>query len=143
MFPGSGTRSDPYRCSPITQEYLSAAVEASWKGTHNGAPPDSTTRSYWTDKSNHPEEYSDNIWRQGWNRYWETRARPDNDGSANPKLGDLPAEYQPDNQPIPPEPIPPTPDTINEKLDLIIQLLSAYHSQEMEAITAPRITRMG
>lgn len=39
---------------------------------------------------------------------------------------------------------PPPPDgTIEEKLDLIIQMLRNYHSEEMEAITAPRITRMG
>lgn len=37
---------------------------------------------------------------------------------------------------------PPTPGTIEEKLDLIIQLLRQFHAEEMEAITAPRITRM-
>ena len=117
MFPGSGTQSDPYRCSPITSEYLGPAVEASWKGTHGGLPISSTDRAYWIDKSNHPEEYSDNLWRQGWNRYWETRMKPDNTDSADPKLGDMPAQYQPGDVITPPE--PPTTD-INAKLDAIL-----------------------
>lgn len=118
MFPGSGTEADPYRCSPITPEYLGPAVEASWKGTHGGLPISSTDRSYWMDKASHPEEYSDLLWRVGWNRYWETRMRPDNDGSANPKLGDLPAQYQPGDVIVPPE--PPITD-INAKLDVILE----------------------
>lgn len=40
-------------------------------------------------------------------------------------------------------PVPPTPPSIEEKLDLIITMLTRYHGEEMEAITAPRITRMG
>jgi hypothetical protein len=40
--------------------------------------------------------------------------------------------------PIPPDP----PSTIEQKLDLIITMLRNYHAEEMEAITAPRITRM-
>lgn len=117
MFPGSGTQADPYRCSPTTDEYLSKAVEASWEGTNHTLMGD-TNRSYWIDKANHPEEYSDGFWRQGWNRYWETRMRSDNTGSADPKLGDLPAQYQPsDTIPIPP--IPPI-DDINAKLNAIL-----------------------
>lgn len=39
-------------------------------------------------------------------------------------------------------PIPPD-GTVDEKLDLIIQLLRQFHAEEMKAITAPRIVNMG
>lgn len=40
-------------------------------------------------------------------------------------------------------PVPPDiPGTIEQKLDRIIMMLDQYHYAEMEAITAPRITRM-
>jgi len=40
-------------------------------------------------------------------------------------------------------PPPPSGGTIEEKLDRIISLLTTYHNEEMDAITAPRITRIG
>ena len=40
-------------------------------------------------------------------------------------------------------PIPPDPPTdIEAKLDYIIQMMQKYHSEEMEAIVAPRVTRI-
>jgi hypothetical protein len=41
----------------------------------------------------------------------------------------------------PPPPNPPT--DIEAKLDYIIQMMQKYHTEEMDAITAPRVTRMG
>jgi hypothetical protein len=40
-------------------------------------------------------------------------------------------------------PVPPTNGTVDEKLDMIISMLQRYHTEEMDAITAPRVTRMG
>jgi hypothetical protein len=41
-------------------------------------------------------------------------------------------------------PVPPDiPGTIEQKLDHIIMMLSKYHDEEMVAITAPRVTRIG
>lgn len=42
----------------------------------------------------------------------------------------------------PPTTPPTTPGTVDEKLDLIIKMLTSYHNEEMEAITKPRITRV-
>lgn len=39
-------------------------------------------------------------------------------------------------------PPPPSGGTIEEKLDRIISLLTTYHNEEMDAITAPRITKI-
>jgi hypothetical protein len=117
MFPGSGTQTDPYRCSLISYQYLSAAVEASWRGIHPGEPLDPAEKESSINTSGQPGEYSDHIWRQGWNRYYETRMRPGYEAGADPKLGDLPAIYQPGDIITPPE--EPLPD-INAKLDAIL-----------------------
>jgi hypothetical protein len=50
---------------------------------------------YWVGKASHPEEYSDGVVRIGWNRYWESRMEPGNEGASNPAFGDQPARYQP------------------------------------------------
>jgi len=43
----------------------------------------------------------------------------------------------------PPVDPPPTNGTIEEKLNLILATMAKYHEEEMAAITAPRVTRMG
>lgn len=118
MFPGSGTQTDPYRCSLISYQYLSAAVEASWRGIRPGEPLDPAEKESSINSSGQTGEYSDYIWRQGWNRYYEYRlCRPGYEAGADPKLGDLPAEYRPGDVVIPPE--EPLPD-INAKLNAIL-----------------------
>ena len=54
-----------------------------------------TDDSYWRGACGPASNgWSDLVWRQGWNKYWEDRADPTNQGSANPKDGNLPAVHQ-------------------------------------------------
>lgn len=93
---GSGdSPEDPRVTSSLDPTYLHAAISASYAGTHNGATEPDSDNNYWFGLASNPGQFSDGVWRIGWNRYWEERMDPSNNGSANPKDGDLPALFQP------------------------------------------------
>src|SRR5882762_4444877 len=69
-----------------------------------------TDDAYWISVCNHPSNgFSDGVWRLGWNRYFEDRATPGNNGSANPSDGNLPALHTAQHTTIP----PPTDTTVS------------------------------
>jgi len=61
---------------------------------------------YWVDKASRPAEFSNHVWHLGWNAYWEARALPGNQGSADPNLGRLPAVHTRTPVVPPPNPAP-------------------------------------
>lgn len=97
---------NPVVTSDLSTDYLTRAINASFMGML-GRLPNSDEQGYWIDKAQNAAEYSDKVWRIGWNAYWESRINSD---SADPHLGDQPAHFQltipiPEPNPIP-EPIP-------------------------------------
>jgi hypothetical protein len=89
-----GTKDNPRVTSPLDTPYLRAAIRASFLGILRREPTDDEY-AYWVSKAQTPDEFSDNVFRVGWNHYWETRI--DGTASSNPAFGDEPAYYRPDD----------------------------------------------
>lgn len=88
--------SNPRVTSSLDYAYLRAAVRASFNGVLRREPTASEW-DYFVDKTSKPEQFSDGVWRMGWNRYWETRVDPAV-SSASPSYGDQPAVFQPQEE---------------------------------------------
>lgn len=131
---GSGTSaSDPRVTSSLDPAYLTAAILASYAGTHGGAVEPASDFDYWFGLASHPGQYSDGIWRIGWNAYWEARMEPTNTGSASPALGDQPARYLPGGTPTPaPGPTPvPTPGADLSSILKRLEVLEANQARPL------------
>lgn len=129
-----GSTQIPIVTSDLSTDYLTRAINASFLGML-GRLPNGSELAYWIDKSQNAAEYSDQVWRVGWNAYWEARI---NSGSADPHLGDQPAHFQPTNSipvsiPIPvPIPIPtpiPVPPPISIDYTPVLNEIAAANTR--------------
>lgn len=89
---GPGSRSQPIVAMSSDPAQIMEDVRSSLDAI-GGAETRPDSYDYWYSKASEPEQFSNGQWHLGWNRYWETRAMPGNDGSADPELGKLPSIY--------------------------------------------------
>lgn len=130
--PGS-SKDRPIQTSPLDVPYLTAAVRASWRGWYGTEmPPDEVTQ--WVGYASRPDQYSDGLWRIGYNAYWEYRMGPEGKDSAPVQLADQPPRFVPEvGTPVPNPGTPPPQDADLSKRLLVlegtVQLLRGFVGQ--------------
>ena len=123
---GTGTPADPIiamSCDPAQVAKDVRASLAFYGRTDDG---------YWVGIANHTTgPFSNGLWYCGWNRYWEDRAAPGNNGSANPADANLPALHRDGGAPPTPPVQPPAPtvdlSVVYQRLDALSAQLEVVH----------------
>jgi len=82
----------------ISESYLRSVIVAYIRTVFNGRNPETETIidgcgepvdvSYWIQKAQNPDLFSDGYWRVGWNGYWESRIQRSNAGDCS-GVGDV------------------------------------------------------
>ena len=124
----------------LDADSMQAAVRASFRGLYGREPsglPGSGADDvgYWIRVADHFGAFSDGVERAGWSRYWELKLSGAE--SVDPRLGDIPARFQP-TMLVPPEATPPPVDPsppINAALNAILSRLDKIDAdlQQLQA----------
>jgi hypothetical protein len=87
---GDGTQGNPFVAMSADPTQIAHDVRASM--AFFGYPV--SDDAYWIGACNHPGQFSNGLWYEGWNKYWEDRMTPGNTGAADPNDGSLPALHR-------------------------------------------------